>query len=140
MNRRQIPQSFREPGGQELRRIYANEGTPNVENNYPPVRILSPKESGAMFFVKNNLAFSIFVLFFVPVVIYIFLAFFAGFSAGLNAFLFGVFKRPLPDHPQLYYDINCINRMNLEDFQNTNQVQRCRDMNNIDRLGPPRQF
>lgn len=53
-----------------------------------------------------------------------------------NKFHVGNFKRPLPNKPELYYDINCIDRMNLSDFIQEDQVQRCAKMNYINRPGP----
>lgn len=95
------------------------------------------EESPVKVFIQNNLAFSIFVLLFVPLIIYMLLAFFTQWSVGLNTFLFGKFKRPLPLNPALYYDVNCIDIMSASDFANENQVQRCRELRPIDRPGPP---
>jgi hypothetical protein len=128
-------------GGRELGTM----ANPGIATVIPPHEINqigagSNYSERAMFFIQDNLAFSIFILMFIPTFIYIFFAFFGVFSGGLNNWAFGVFKRPLPDNPALYFDVNCINSMNLEDFLETNQLQRCREMRNIDRPGPPRRF
>lgn len=87
--------------------------------------------------IENNIIFSIFVLLAVPILIYLVLAFFTQWSTLLNAYLLGKFKRPLPTHPELYYDVNCIDIMKAEDFAESNQLQRCRQLKPVDRPGPP---
>lgn len=104
-----------------------------------PANNVTTPEGKVTFFVKNNLAFTIFVFMFISLLPFIFLGFVRAWSAAVNAYLLGKFKRPLPQHPELYFDVNCINTMKKEDFLNTNQVQRCYLARPIDRPGPPRQ-
>jgi hypothetical protein len=137
---RRIPEVYRGTGdGQELS-TFINHGARSVQLLPVPPPPPRTRVSPTMFFIQNNLAFSIFIMLFIAIFIYLMLFFLAYFSAAVNAYLLGVFKRPLPSDPAKYFDINCINSMSYEDFINTNQVERCRGMSPINRPGPPRRF
>ncbi len=90
------------------------------------------------YFIENDLTLSIFLILGFTLICWLVLAAFHGFLTAINWILFGIFKRPLPDHHEQYFDVNCINSMNLADFLQPNQVTRCRPLRHIDRPGPPR--
>jgi hypothetical protein len=136
------------PPSQQLRDVSANEGlatiVPEDSGSYalkrknPPANL---KSKAPPFFIKHDsFALSLLVFFMIVVFSFLLALFFRGFPERVNRYFLGIFKRPLPAKPELYYDVNCINDMNLTDFMNTNQLERCRTIRNIDRPGPPRRF
>lgn len=95
---------------------------------------------GFWYSVENNLLLSIFIAFWIPVIVMLGFCFFIGFCSQFNANILGIFKRPMPANPELYFDANCIDRHSKKDFENLDQLQRCREMSNINRPGPPMGF
>lgn len=90
--------------------------------------------------IEDNAVFYAFLFLFTVVTIFIVAGFFNYIWAAFNAYVLGIFKRPLPDDHSKYFDVNCINEMSYQDFLQPNQVQRCREMRPINRPGPPRRF
>lgn len=138
----------------ELQPLAKHSDPLKILHNSTPAVVLKPEPPGASregygltgaearkFFVENNLAFTLFIVSFVIMFIYL-LVF--GFSraacAAINAYFLGKFKRPLPHKPELYFDVNCINTMQKEDYDSPDQVRLCYEARNINRRGPPRIF
>ena len=102
----------------------------------PQINFESSGVGEARFKLKNHVAFELFVGLSITMLIFLIISCVPSFGRHFNNYLLGVFKRPLPENPAMYFDINCINSMKYEDFMEENQVQRCRTLRPINRMGP----